>query len=210
MTPMTKPGRGRPKGTGLNDAAHLRAIADLIAADPDLKPTTAIKTLGISDPSVIRRLRDKYHAAEQGVAADPGRAANAETFGQPVPAAYMTDTVPGEARTTGRAVPLAHLAGERKTAPVTPSSASIARPAASAAARDRTERQIPPQSEPALPPWIGAGLSMYAYGVGAQLALASTFFAWLPVVAAVNSHVVLTQLAVAMAAPQHLHSPRIG
>ena len=53
--------RGRPKGTGIDDSATLREIASLLAADPDLKPTTAIKSLGFSDPSAIRRLRDKFN-----------------------------------------------------------------------------------------------------------------------------------------------------
>ena len=52
--------RGRPKGSGLDDSGQLVAIAALIAQNPDLKPTTAIKSLGVSDPSTIRRLRDKY------------------------------------------------------------------------------------------------------------------------------------------------------
>lgn len=52
--------RGRPKGTGLDDRARLKEISDLLATDPQLKPTTAIKTLGITDPSAIRRLRDKW------------------------------------------------------------------------------------------------------------------------------------------------------
>ena len=63
MTP-SRTSRGRPNGSGLNDAAQLRAIAGLLANEPELKPTTAIKKLGIHDPSVIRRLRDKYHALE--------------------------------------------------------------------------------------------------------------------------------------------------
>lgn len=52
--------RGRPKGTGLDDAGPLAAITELIAANPGMKPTTAIKALGFSDPSTVRRLRDKY------------------------------------------------------------------------------------------------------------------------------------------------------
>lgn len=51
--------RGRPKGSGLDDRAQLRRIEALLDADPGLRPTTAIKSLGISDPSTIRRLRDK-------------------------------------------------------------------------------------------------------------------------------------------------------
>lgn len=51
--------RGRPKGSGIDDGTMLAAIARLRAVDPDLKPTTAIRKLGITDPSVVRRLRDK-------------------------------------------------------------------------------------------------------------------------------------------------------
>jgi hypothetical protein len=52
--------RGRPKGTGLDDAGPLAAIAEMISANPGMKPTTAIKAIGITDPSTVRRLRDKY------------------------------------------------------------------------------------------------------------------------------------------------------
>lgn len=57
--------RGRPRGTGIDDSAQLLQIAALMAEDPDLKPTTAIRRLGISEPSVIRRLRDKYKLFSQ-------------------------------------------------------------------------------------------------------------------------------------------------
>jgi hypothetical protein len=52
--------RGRPKGSGVDDAATLAAVAELIAANPGMKPTTAIKALGITNPSAVRRLRDKF------------------------------------------------------------------------------------------------------------------------------------------------------
>ncbi len=63
--------RGRPKGTGLNDTATLAAIARLRASDPDLKPTTAIRKLGITDPSVVRRLRDKLKGDQDLSVAPP-------------------------------------------------------------------------------------------------------------------------------------------
>lgn len=56
--------RGRPKGTGINDRDTLMRIAEIVAANPSLKPTTAIKQAGITNPSTIRRLRDKF--SEQG------------------------------------------------------------------------------------------------------------------------------------------------
>lgn len=56
--------RGRPKGSGINDRQRLRDIAALIASQPQIKPTTAIKMLGEHDPSVIRRLRDKFYSLQ--------------------------------------------------------------------------------------------------------------------------------------------------
>lgn len=58
--------RGRPRGSGLDDRVQLSRIAELIEADPSLKPTTAIKALGVSDPSTIRRLRDKLKTEMKG------------------------------------------------------------------------------------------------------------------------------------------------
>lgn len=52
--------RGRPKGTGIDDSDRIARLAELIRNNPALKPTTAIRGMGFTDPSVIRRLRDKY------------------------------------------------------------------------------------------------------------------------------------------------------
>lgn len=68
--------RGRPKGTGIDDRGQLERIAALLAGDPELKPTTAIKSLGVSDPSTIRRLRDKFHDARLDLMADVAGAAS--------------------------------------------------------------------------------------------------------------------------------------
>lgn len=59
--PLNAPRRGRPKGSGIDDKKVLRDIAAMIAAKPEMKPTTAIRALGVTDPSAIRRLRDKFH-----------------------------------------------------------------------------------------------------------------------------------------------------
>ena len=67
--------RGRPKGTGLDDRARLLAVAEMIAGNPDLKATTAIKSTGVTDPSTIRRLRDKFQLITRR-ADRRGRAAN--------------------------------------------------------------------------------------------------------------------------------------
>jgi hypothetical protein len=62
--------RGRPKGSGIDDSETLLEIGRLIVASPGLRPTTAIRKLGIQDPSTIRRLRDKYTASRDAIHAD--------------------------------------------------------------------------------------------------------------------------------------------
>jgi hypothetical protein len=52
--------RGRPKGTGIDDSDRIARLDELLRVRPDLRPTTAIRLMGYSDPSAIRRLRDKY------------------------------------------------------------------------------------------------------------------------------------------------------
>jgi hypothetical protein len=64
--------RGRPKGSGLDDRTQLEHLRKLLDRDPALKPTTAIKSLGISDPASIRRLRDKLRAGPDGIAVPTG------------------------------------------------------------------------------------------------------------------------------------------
>jgi hypothetical protein len=66
----TKRRRGRPKGSGIDDSGTLLEIGRLVEATPSLRPTTAIRKLGISDPSTIRRLRDKYNAAKDTIHAE--------------------------------------------------------------------------------------------------------------------------------------------
>lgn len=61
---------GRPKGSGLDDSQQLKSLAALLAANPTLKPTTAIRSLGVEDPSAIRRLRDKFRMDQARLMAD--------------------------------------------------------------------------------------------------------------------------------------------
>jgi hypothetical protein len=106
--------RGRPKGSGLDDRARLLAVAQIIAGNPEMKPTTAIKSTGVSDPSTIRRLRDKFHGMRAELAAE------LERPGKPSPAAPI---VPGESKTGPRA-----LAAVRANAPRKRSSVTVAPP----------------------------------------------------------------------------------
>jgi len=52
--------RGRPIGTGIDDSDRIARLDELLRVHPELKPTTAIRLMGYSNPSAIRRLRDKY------------------------------------------------------------------------------------------------------------------------------------------------------
>jgi hypothetical protein len=84
-----KRGRGRPVGTGKDDAPTLSRMADLMLANPNLRATTAMKRiLDTIDPPVIRRLQVKWRAeadryleqarARRAVAATPSRRTNAQ------------------------------------------------------------------------------------------------------------------------------------
>ncbi len=74
--------RGRPIGTGIDDSDRIARLAELIRTQPNLKPTTAIRVMGFSDPSTIRRLRDKYKAA---LAVSLPAAAGSASSAQPAP-----------------------------------------------------------------------------------------------------------------------------
>ena len=56
---------GQAEGhTAINEYETLLKIAQLIASNPNMKRTTAIKRVGITNPSVVRRLLDKYQEQE--------------------------------------------------------------------------------------------------------------------------------------------------
>jgi hypothetical protein len=69
---------GRPKGTGLDDRQRLASIAAALVANPKLKTTTAIRSLGFDDPSTIRRLRDKFNLDQERLMAEARRASRAK------------------------------------------------------------------------------------------------------------------------------------
>ena len=83
--------RGRPKGTGIDDSDRIARLAELLRLHPDLKPTTAIRVMGFSDPSAIRRLRDKFklvsRSSASAYAAAPQHIARAPETSHPVLAA---------------------------------------------------------------------------------------------------------------------------
>jgi hypothetical protein len=123
MTTVSK--RGRPKGTGINDRETLLKIAHLIAGNPNMKRTTAIKQVGITNPSVVRRLRDKYQeqehsllaevaattartrpAAEASAKAEPAKKAKPGTAGSPSAAQLGSQPPSGAGAKPGQPVDL--------------------------------------------------------------------------------------------------------
>jgi hypothetical protein len=102
------PRRGRPKGTGINDNDILADIGRRLAADPDLKPTTAIKQAGVADPSVVRRLREKLKISGGPVAPEA-------TVREPTTGAVATSRV-----ATGKRDARPAATNPRKPATVTP------------------------------------------------------------------------------------------
>jgi hypothetical protein len=217
MTP-TKTSRGRPKGTGLNDAAQLQAIADLIAADPTLKPTTAIKTLGVSDPSVIRRLRDKYHLE-----------ADKLQSGLPVPelsiqrpAAEPLRLVTRDAATVPRSAALASARSAKVTAavelhsrprPVLVSSDANTKVDKAKPLKQSAAPVIPttlPSQDLASSPWVDTGIAFLALSLEAHFAVLNSVFQWPPAVAVVRSQVAFAELALAMATPFQFQPRRVS
>ena len=63
MSDQAKGRRGRPKGSGIDDSTILSRLATMLAADATLRPTTAIHRAGVTDPSAVRRLREKLKSA---------------------------------------------------------------------------------------------------------------------------------------------------
>jgi hypothetical protein len=83
---VAPPRRGRPKGTGIDDATTLAEIGRLLKADPELKPTTAIKRVGVTDPSVVRRLREKLKLPDTPTSDTPIEATPISSTPRPVAA----------------------------------------------------------------------------------------------------------------------------
>ena len=89
-----KRSRGRPIGTGLDDGPTLTKVADMMVANPLLRPTTAIRrALAKPEPSNIRRLQVKWKAGKAGYIADAqARRAVASTPARRVSASYSPRT----------------------------------------------------------------------------------------------------------------------
>ena len=160
---------GRPKGTGLDDRQRLASIAAAIVANPKLKPTTVIRSLGVEDPSTIRRLRDKFTSEQGKLLAEARRAARAKT------AAVQREP----ARTARSAEP---RAGAHAAAPKSSTSASVS---------------IVPQSS-MLVGCFDLGVCAVKAAVENQSIMAEYWLRLSPVSMALRGQLVLNAVAVAM------------
>lgn len=186
--------RGRPKGSGLDDQKHLQKIADMIAAKPDLKPTTAIKALGITDPSIIRRLRDKFSEFSSAIAQPADTPAATIT---PRPAALSEPRV--------MAAKIAKPSVALKSAPagaVQTASAATEPPvkAPPLVAVPVVTTSVTPFQTPAdmFIAWYGLGLSAIQSAMSTQAALASSMVRFPHVELALRQQLVASEIAMAL------------
>jgi hypothetical protein len=103
MNDLAKRGRGRPRGTGLNDNPTLTKMADMIILNPRLRATTALKcVLKEPDASTIRRIQAKW----RGVGQDYLEKARARQAAASSPGPAETPTAPrlGRSRMAGWAI----------------------------------------------------------------------------------------------------------
>jgi hypothetical protein len=198
--PNPKPIRGRPKGTGRDDSAILQSLLHLVEGNPALKPTTAIKSMGVTDPSAIRRLRDKFSLIQATHAAPVASSAAARR---------------DQAARVARAVTLKTPTEPVRTAPV------VSRAAAPviAAGANQSKPQNPPAPKPAITAkqlaspsathaesvnwfslWTEIGLHSMATSLRAQWIIYDHVLRSPPVTAALNGHSVLTDFAAAWCA----------
>jgi hypothetical protein len=185
--------RGRPKGSGLDDRKQLMNIAALIAADPNLKPTTAIRAIGVTDPSVIRRLRDKYNSMleRQQALTEAEVATRAARSSEP------------------HVHPLSQQAARHGAGPATLATAMPREPVLREVPRLEViagaDAGIAPRRWEPLPPaadwfaaWCGFGLSAAAGAFETQVALMQQMLRLPPVAMVLSSQITINDLAMAM------------
>jgi hypothetical protein len=198
--PSTSGKRGRPPGTGKNDNERLLKIAALMAADPGLKPTTAIKKIGETDPSTIRRLRDKFNEQQAQLTAERPAlqlaAAATATVMLPTATASFIQCQPAE--------PV--LAA----APLPPSTMPVAIPAAATAPRlaepeidfERLFRPAPVQDPFMIfGKWFGNGIQTAAVLFEQQMMFAQSMLKAAPVKAMWRQQIVATEYLLMLSGP---------
>jgi hypothetical protein len=179
---------GRPKGSGLDDSLQLKNMAALLAANPALKPTTAIRSLGVEDPSVIRRLRDKFRMDQARLLADARRSQRTGT---------RALARPGPAQPTSRR-PLATVRTHIPAAPNTLPEETIA---------VATAHELP--QPPLLAHWCDLGLWALATTIEQQAVLARHWLRLPAVEIATRAQLAIGAFMVAACSPRKPLKPRL-
>ena len=73
-SPTQAGGASSRRGGGLEERQQLRDLAELLAANPKLKPMAAIRSLGVDDPAAMRRLNTRFRREQGRLMADARRA----------------------------------------------------------------------------------------------------------------------------------------
>ena len=216
--------RGRPKGSGIDDRQRLDAIARLIAANPDLKPTTAIRTLGVADPSVIRRLRDKFNLVRQDLMSElkahPRHKPRAVVASTPADESEATDsvrssrsrTMPAAAqpapRLSAKPKAVAHAPSAGRSAPAKkPAECAPPSSAASPKADDDPDRRPPAAHGPAVTQalvmsLLGAGMATANTAIAAQMTFAEQFVKSPYVTLLLRQQLAFNEWAMSLATPR--------
>jgi hypothetical protein len=156
----------------------------MLSADPDLKPTTAIKAIGISDPSTIRRLRDKL----RGTGADREDAIGSS--GQFERDAGSAASMLGDEITAAECF-VRTLSGSGE-APETRAEAPEREGAAFAPREGRREAAVSWFAA-----WCGLGLQAISTTVEAQMAVLESFLSVPQIASAIRHHALLNEQVMA-------------
>jgi hypothetical protein len=209
--PNTSGKRGRPPGTGKNDTDRLLKIAALMAADPALKPTTAIKQIGETDPSTIRRLRDKFNEQQSQLMIE-----TSNLLGAPrITRQETTPTIVAPTLESTPAVKLPTALISKLATPTVTALVPVAPPAAAVRIADE-EVDFEPLFRPApvqdpfmiLGKWFGNGIETAAVLFEQQMMFAQTMLKATPVKAMWRQQIVATEYLLMLSGPgQRITTP---
>ena len=191
--------RGRPKGSGINDEQRLVEMSRLIDADKRMKPTTAIKALGITDPSAIRRLRDKYnvlHGERSSTSAPQYRAGPSVVRSSPPARATPLNIADPIRRAVPQSTP--------QPTPAKPNPAQAAGPTAPLPMRTANTNQVPVAAM-----LFGFGLNAATALFEQQMMLAQSVMKLPPIRELFRQQIAFTEFMLEVAShspgPRHVH-----
>lgn len=183
--------RGRPKGSGIDDQKLLSDMAAMIAAKPDLKPTTAIKALGVTDPSAIRRLRDKFHQFSTELTAAQSAPAAAKSAGDAAATTAVNTT------STHRCLAAEITRSSDALSALPQSTAAAIAPAETAPAAPAASGHYPSPID-LFAIWCGMGLDVITTAMATQAAMTRNLTRLPHVDMVLRQHLAINEMAMAL------------